>query len=476
MKLSKLITSDREYREYLSLFKSEIEKPEHLPIVANGLTGGASDVFLAESVKEALGLTPSPILILASSEAERDATASMLMDEGVDSLIYKPRDLVFYNVRASHDVDRERLSVLSALLSGDVRCIVSTPDAVLQTTIPRAVLHDHSIAIRIGEEYPLEELVKKLSTLGFTRTDMVDGKGQFSKRGDILDFWGGESENPIRIEFFGDEVDRMTAFDPITQRTIKMLESVSLLPATEVLVSEEARKRIETCLSRLIDKQSDPTIRERLTREKGVLEAGGSIDFRDRFLGLIYPEGECLLDYLDIGGLNFILGTNECHENEMRKRAFFDAISSLEGLSFDGECDLRSAIINAPNPGNNDGLTVIISDFFTDSDWKKAVDYLCYKKRQVLLVQVMTSDERDPLYTGRVNLVDSESVAIDDEKNMKMKIDRASQNAYEEAMRDLIEDLHQFCNSRGAAFVSVCTDQPIERVLFKELLKVGIMG
>jgi uncharacterized protein (DUF58 family) len=158
------------------------------------------------------------------------------------------------------------------------------------------------------------------------------------------------------------------------------------------------------------------------------------------------------------------------------KRAFFDAISSLEGLSFDGECDLRSAIINAPNPGNNDGLTVIISDFFTDSDWKKAVDYLCYKKRQVLLVQVMTSDERDPLYTGRVNLVDSESVAIDDEKNMKMKIDRASQNAYEEAMRDLIEDLHQFCNSRGAAFVSVCTDQPIERVLFKELLKVGIMG
>lgn len=158
------------------------------------------------------------------------------------------------------------------------------------------------------------------------------------------------------------------------------------------------------------------------------------------------------------------------------KRAFFDAISSLEELSFDGECDLRSSIINAPNVGNNDGLTVIISDFFTDSDWKKAVDYLCYKKRQVLLVQVMTPEERDPLYTGRVNLIDSESVDVADDKNMKMKIDRASQNAYEAAMRELVGDLHQFCNSRGAAFVSVCTDQPIERMLFKELLKVGIMG
>ena len=158
------------------------------------------------------------------------------------------------------------------------------------------------------------------------------------------------------------------------------------------------------------------------------------------------------------------------------KRAFFDAISSLEELTFDGECDLRSSIVNAPNLGSNDGLTVIISDFFTDSDWKKAVDYLCYKKRQVLLVQVMTPEERDPLYTGRVNLIDSESVDIADVKNMKMKIDRASQNAYEAAMRDLVDDLHQFCNSRCAAFVSVCTDQPIERVLFKELLKVGIMG
>ena len=157
------------------------------------------------------------------------------------------------------------------------------------------------------------------------------------------------------------------------------------------------------------------------------------------------------------------------------KRAFFDAISSIEELSFDGECDLRSAIINAPNLGNNDGLTVIISDFFTDSDWKKAVDYLCYKKRQVLLIQVMTPEERDPLYTGRVNLIDSESVDVADGKNMKMKIDRASQKAYEAALHDLVEDLHQFCNSRGAAFVSVCTDQPIERMLFKELLKVGIM-
>ena len=158
------------------------------------------------------------------------------------------------------------------------------------------------------------------------------------------------------------------------------------------------------------------------------------------------------------------------------KRAFFNAVSSLEELRFDGESDLRSSVINSPDTGSNDGLTVIISDFFTDSEWKKAVDYLCYKKRQVLLIQVITPEEADPLYTGRVNLIDSEAEDVADTRNMKIKIDRASQNAYQEAMQAMQEELNSFCNSRGALFVSVRTDQPIEKVLFKELLKVGIMA
>ena len=158
------------------------------------------------------------------------------------------------------------------------------------------------------------------------------------------------------------------------------------------------------------------------------------------------------------------------------KRAFFNAISTLSELEFDGESDLREAVVNTPNTGSNDGLTVIISDFFTDSQWQKAVDYLCYKKRQVLLIQVVTPEEVDPSYTGRVHLVDIESAALEDERNMKIKIDRASQIAYEEAMAAIIDDLKTFCNSRGAAFVSIHTDDAIEKVLFKELLKVGIMA
>ena len=158
------------------------------------------------------------------------------------------------------------------------------------------------------------------------------------------------------------------------------------------------------------------------------------------------------------------------------KRAFFNAISDLDELEFNGDSDIYKAITSCPNLGTNDGLTVIISDFFTSSDWKKAIDYLCYKKKQVLLIQVMTPDEIDPSYTGRVNLIDAEANGMDDARNMRIRISRSNQIAYQEALRDFREELRSFCASRGADFISVSTDQPLDRMLFKELLKVGIMA
>ena len=138
--------------------------------------------------------------------------------------------------------------------------------------------------------------------------------------------------------------------------------------------------------------------------------------------------------------------------------------------------DIAECVTTSSDTSSANGWTVIISDFFTDSDWKNAVDYLCYKKRQVLLIQVLTPEEADPSYTGRVNLIDCETEDVSDSRNMRIKIDRASQVAYEEALKDMTADLRSFCNSRGAAFVTVRTDQPIEKMLFKELLKVGIMA
>ena len=176
--------------------------------------------------------------------------------------------------------------------------------------------------------------------------------------------------------------------------------------------------------------------------------------------------------------LNFMKG--EHSENPfgtiVGKNAFFRAMGAFEELEFEGETDLEKCVTSCPDTGNNNGITVIISDFFTESNWKKAVDYLCYKKRQVLLLQVMTPEDLDPAYDGRVHLLDSESLGLEDPKNMKVKITRGMLMAYQEALTDFRQDMKSFCRKRGAEYISVSTGDPIERVLFGELLKGGIMA
>ena len=156
------------------------------------------------------------------------------------------------------------------------------------------------------------------------------------------------------------------------------------------------------------------------------------------------------------------------------KTPFFRAVSTLDNIKFEDDADLEKAITGT-EVSNGNGLSVIISDFFTDSDWKKAVDYLCYKKRQVFLIQIMSPEEREPAYSGRINLVDSEAADAIDERNMKVKITRGMQQAYEEALRDYINDISSFCASRGAGFISVSSDKPIEKVIFGELMRTGIL-
>jgi uncharacterized protein (DUF58 family) len=158
------------------------------------------------------------------------------------------------------------------------------------------------------------------------------------------------------------------------------------------------------------------------------------------------------------------------------KNRFFRAITELENTEFEGETDIEKCIINSSDQSDSNGIAVIISDFLTDNDWKKAVDYLLYKKKQVLLIQVLTPEEIEPSYMGRVNLIDLESGDLADLKNMRIKIDNASQKAYEEALKAFKADIRNYCRKRDVDFISISTDTPVESVLFKELMKVGIMS
>ncbi len=174
----------------------------------------------------------------------------------------------------------------------------------------------------------------------------------------------------------------------------------------------------------------------------------------------------------------YALNEDECQDlcrTVMGKDAFYLAADRLNRVEFHGDTDLASSLMSCENPGKNDGITYIISDFFTESDWKGAVDWLLFKGRQVVLIQVLSRDEITPGMSGKLQLMDSEAIEEEDTRNFKMEVSRSTVKAYAEALEYYENDIRTFCSSRGVSFMTVCSDESIERIFFKKGLEAEVV-
>ena len=136
---------------------------------------------------------------------------------------------------ASRDWEHSRLGALYDLCRGEVRIVVATVDALMQRTMPPQLLESLAVRLEIGGRVDLKELTGRLLAAGYARCEQVEGVGQFALRGGILDVFSPLMEQPVRCEFFDDEIDSMGSFDPATQRRTDNVKSALLLPATEAL-------------------------------------------------------------------------------------------------------------------------------------------------------------------------------------------------------------------------------------------------
>jgi len=157
------------------------------------------------------------------------------------------------------------------------------------------------------------------------------------------------------------------------------------------------------------------------------------------------------------------------------KESFLGALSELDDVEFKGTSDMSKAITSSENPGMSDGMSIIVSDFMSDCNWKAAADYLIYRKREVMLVQTLDPEEMDPSYKGRTIIVDSEATDPSDDRNMKMNITRAEFDAYRRALADFLADIKTFCLKRGITYMFGRSDEDVERVFFEQLYEQGVI-
>ena len=206
-----------------------------------------------------------------------------------DASLFLPRETPLVHVmNASSERAGSRASALSSLLFRENRLVICSMGALLQRLAPRDVYVSQCVRLKTGDETSPRALVQRLAAAGYERVELVEGRGQVASRGDLVDVYPPDARYPIRVEFWGDTIDQMRDFDPITQRSVEQRTEALLPPAYETPQTEQA---IARALRHAADKIGFETQVE-LWRQ-GLPAAGA-----DAMLPLLYPKLDTLLDYL----------------------------------------------------------------------------------------------------------------------------------------------------------------------------------
>ena len=246
-----------------------------------------------------------PVVVVCADEGEAERMArdlAALSGEAVCTL--SAREFTFHNAAVvSRQYEHRRLSTLRALAAGECPLLGCTVESILQRTIPKTLLTQAAQVVRMGERHDLGELAGTLAAAGYTRCEQVEGVGQFALRGGILDFFSPAHPKPVRVEFFGDEIDAMGLFDPDTQRRIENLGAAEILPAAEVLPQFTPGgyggllEGLDRLISQAKRRKGSETLVQTLEEDRERLSASTAFPAMDRYIALIYPVMATAADY-----------------------------------------------------------------------------------------------------------------------------------------------------------------------------------
>ena len=244
------------------------------------------------------------VLILTYSERRAREIYDEYLFYDKETLLYPAKDLIFYQADINgRQTTMERLKVMRRILEGRPGTIVTTIDALLGYCLPLAILKDNMIEIEKDGVLDESAVAQKLIGMGYEKNYQVEAPGQFSVRGGIVDIFDLTSPNPYRIELWGDTVDSIRSFDVESQRSIETLESVTIFPASEMILTETQRyegfRRIEDEAKAQREKLRAAMMTEEAHRikiqleelEEQLMHGVGMLNL-ESYLHYFYPKGE----------------------------------------------------------------------------------------------------------------------------------------------------------------------------------------
>lgn len=224
--------------------------------------------------------------------------------------LYPARDLLFYSSDIHGNLlTRQRMQVFKHLLEDEGGVVVTTVDGLMDHLLPLSMIKESCLNIMVGQTLDMEEIKHLLTGMGYERMGQVDGMGQFSVRGGILDVFPLTEEVPVRIELWGDEVDSIRSFDAESQRSIQQMDEVTIYPAAELILTKKDIEEGILCLEadekkqeKAFRDQKKPEEAQRIRRAVGELveslKEGFDVQTLDAYIRYFCKDTVSFLDYM----------------------------------------------------------------------------------------------------------------------------------------------------------------------------------
>ena len=289
------------------------------PISISGLT----DVGMVELLSAINQYNKKPILLITYNEIQAKQILEIIENfEKEKAVLFPKKEIVTYDfVAEGKDLPYERIETLNKIKDKKNLIVVTTIEALMQKLPPKEILFKNILEFKVGDIYNLDELKKTLVNLGYSRCEFIEGRGQFSVRGGIVDISINETLG-VRIEFWGDEVDSIRNFNITSQRSINTLDKIKIYPAHEFVLDNS----IEEICKKITKKLTEEKQEEILEQDIEQIKAGNYISKIDKYFNEFYDKQSTLLEYLND---NYLIILDEISKIEARQRNILQDNSNL---------------------------------------------------------------------------------------------------------------------------------------------------
>ena len=327
-------------KEEFSQINSAISN-KNTPLLINGISNDATS-FLLNYIHKTQGKN---VVFITPSDISSQEIYKELKKYSQKVLILQSDELKFYQIDATNRQNEfSRIRVLRKVFENDYDFLILTLSSCMRRYMPKKYYEDNFIDIKISQKFDLKELSELLIRLGYERVKKVEGIGQFSLRGFILDVFTPDNSSPIRVEFFDDEVDSIRIFDLNTQISTSKVKNVKIIHAREYIYPENINKIVDTLSKKLTDDSNDDL---RYDIEK--IQNYSYFKGLEKYVNFLYPNDDTSIFNIISEDINLVFGEPnrffeksdnffyEFYENYKTafKRGF--ALKGQEKLFFDRE-------------------------------------------------------------------------------------------------------------------------------------------